>query len=317
MKLNRADIHLISRLSNWSRQGVSSALVDQAYPDVHAWKRFLRIAMISLAVAFTTAGIVFFFAYNWLDMHRFIKLAIAETALIATVILPLFLRLKGLFKKIILTGSAVLVGVLFGLFGQIYQTGATAFDFFLAWTIFCSIWVFISNFSLTWLLWLGLVNMSVVLYAQQIAFDWSTIFVCFLLFLLNGCFLFVAKLISNKQPKLQMPDWMANVVIIFAVSISTIGMFIGILDRVKEGIIPLMIVVLLLYGLGLQQGFSRKKIIYPAVIGMSAIIVGATLLSKLKFLDVWIYLCNSLFVLISVAFLIKYLINTQRKWNVE
>ncbi len=317
MKLSRNDIHLISRLSNWSSEGVARTLEEQVYHDALAWKKFLRIAIICLAVGFTTAGLIFFFAYNWAGMHRFLKLALAEAVLMATIIVPLFLRLKGLFKKIILTGGAVLVGVLFGLFGQIYQTGATAFDFFFGWTLFISIWVFISNFSLTWMLWLGLVNMSLILYANQLAFHWPTLFVFLLLFLVDTGFLIVAQFLSIKNQKLQMPAFMLNTILLLTASISTIGIFIGIYDKVKDDFVPLIMAVIVMYSLGLQQAFSRKKVIYLAVIAMSLIVISATLISKIKLFDEWMYLCNSLFVVISVGFLIKYLMNTQKKWNVE
>ncbi|ULT43759.1 DUF2157 domain-containing protein [Niabella defluvii] len=89
-------------------------------------------------------------------------------------------------RSIILTGAAALVGVLFAVFGQVYQTGANAYDFFLAWVIFISLWVWVSNFAALWLLYLLLVNTTIVLYAEQVAQNWQGIFVLTLLFVVDA-----------------------------------------------------------------------------------------------------------------------------------
>ena len=111
-----------------------------------AWQKFFRLFFISLGVGFTVSGIVFFFAYNWADLNKFIKIGLIEALIITTISLVLFLRININTRNIILTGASVLVGVLFAVFGQIYQTGANAYDFFLVWTIFVTLWV-VGNYS--------------------------------------------------------------------------------------------------------------------------------------------------------------------------
>jgi uncharacterized membrane protein len=143
---DREDIHIISRNSNWSAPGVHKALKEQVFNNQSAWQQFLKLLFISLGIGFTTAGIVFFFAYNWDNLHKFVKIGLIEGLVVAIMLIIVFSRLSTLVKNILLTGASVLIGVLMAVFGQVYQTGANAYDLFLSWTLAISIWVVIVNF---------------------------------------------------------------------------------------------------------------------------------------------------------------------------
>jgi uncharacterized membrane protein len=138
-------------------------LKEQVYNDKDAWSKFLRLFLISLGVGFTTAGIIFFFAYNWADLHKFIKIGLVEGVVIATALAAVYSRIPSDIRNILLTGASILVGVLYAVFGQIYQTGANAYDLFLGWTLFITLWVLISNFAPLWLVFIILINTTVLL----------------------------------------------------------------------------------------------------------------------------------------------------------
>ena len=143
-KIEREDIQIITRHSNWSEKSIDNILKKDIYSDKQSWHKFLRLFFISLGVGFTTAGIIFFFAYNWADLHKFIKIGLIEGLIISLTLVILFSKISLDIKNILFTGTSILVGVLFAVFGQIYQTGANAYDFFLGWTMFITIWVFVS-----------------------------------------------------------------------------------------------------------------------------------------------------------------------------
>mgnify|MGYP002247720917 CR=1 FL=1 len=111
----------------------SSPLSRQAlYADKKQWNQFLSSFFIwQWALGFTVAGIIFFFAYNWEELPKFAKLGIVEVLLVASVLLATFTHWNKLVKQILLTGATFLIGTLFAVFGQIYQTGADAYDLFL------------------------------------------------------------------------------------------------------------------------------------------------------------------------------------------
>ena len=150
----------------------SSLLFRQPmYADKKQWKQFLSIFLLAAGVGFTVAGIIFFFAYNWEDLPKFAKLGIVQTLLVASVLLTVFTRWNILIKQIILTGATFLMGTLFAVFGQIYQTGADAYDLFLGWTLFTILWAFAIRFTPLWLTFIGLLCTTIWLYAMQIVPD--------------------------------------------------------------------------------------------------------------------------------------------------
>ena len=59
----------------------------------------------------------------------------------------------------------------FAVFGQIYQTGADAYDLFLGWTLFTILWAFAIRFTPLWLTFIGLLCTTIWLYAMQIVPD--------------------------------------------------------------------------------------------------------------------------------------------------
>jgi len=104
-------------------------LQSDVYSSALAWKKFLRILLIVFAIGFTTAGIIFFFAFNWNGLHRFAKLGLVEFVLTAVLLLAIWIK-NSLVKNILLLAASLIVGALFAVFGQAYPTSATAFDFF-------------------------------------------------------------------------------------------------------------------------------------------------------------------------------------------
>jgi len=312
-KIEREDIQIITRNSNWSEKSIDNILKKNIYSDKESWQKFLRLFFISLGVGFTTAGIIFFFAYNWADLHKFIKIGLIEGLIIISTLVILFSKINLDIKNILLTGTSILVGVLFAVFGQIYQTGANAYDFFLGWTIFVTIWVFVSNYAPLWLLFITLINTTLILYSQQVAQDWSEVFVFTLLFILNILFL-TAFLYGKKINKeIKVPIWFSNLIALVSVSFGTIGIVFGIFDKNQTSFFVLIIITSILYGVGIKYGLKLKSGFYLSIIPFSIIIIISAFLIKLSD-DAGMFFFISLFVIGSVTLVIKNLIDLQKKW---
>lgn len=316
MKIQREDIHIISRHSNLTEQGIERVLKENVYNDKEMWKKFLRLFFITLGIGFTTAGIIFFFAYNWADLHKFAKLGLTEALIIATTIIVLLPKIKSSTRNIILTGSSFLVGVLFAVFGQIYQTGANAYDFFLAWTVFITLWVIISNFAPLWLLYIVLINTTFILYSQQVANDWPEILVISLLFLFNTAILIASTLLTQYKKIENIPKWFTYILAIGSVTFATIGMVYGILDNYHPIFPFLFAIVLLVFTLGIWHGLQSKSAIYLSIIPLSIIIIISALLVRISE-NGGMFFIISLFIIVSVTLVIMNLINLQKKWNNE
>jgi uncharacterized membrane protein len=314
--VNREDIQLISRHSNWTEADVDKLLKDTIYPDAAAWKKFLRILFISLGVCFSVAGILFFFAYNWDDLHKFAKLGLIEGLIVLITLIVLLTKINSTIKNIILTGAAVLIGVLFAVFGQIYQTEANTYDLFLGWTLFIALWVIVSDFAPLWLIFLSLINTTFVLYSQQVARDWPELLVFTGMVLLNAAFLLVSTWIAKRKTGNQVPAWFLNTVALVVVSNATVGISIGILDEYHPVFIILIILTALLYIAGIKFGLHEKRIFYLAIIPFSLIIIISVILLK-DAEGESMFFVTSLFIIASVTILIKNLVDTQKKWANE
>ncbi len=312
-KIERDDIHIISRHSNWPEGSIDKILKKEIYSNKESWQKFLRLFFVSLGVGFTTAGIIFFFAYNWAEFNKFIKLGLIEGLIITTTLIVLLSKLSLDIKKIVLTGTSVLVGVLFAVFGQIYQTGANAYDFFLGWTMFIAIWVAVSNFAPLWLVFITLVNTSLILYSQQVARDWSEVFVFTLLFIINVLFLTVSLVGKKVNEKIKAPIWFSNILSLASVSFGTIGIVAGIFDRKETPFFVLLILTSILYALGIRYGLKVKSGFYLSIIPLSVIFIISAALMKVSE-DAGMFFFISLFVVGSVTLVVKNLIHLQRKW---
>jgi len=284
------------------------------YPDSKSWKKFLNLLFISLGVGFSVSGIIFFFAYNWADLHKFAKLGLIEGLIIMLVSLILFSKLNRNVKNIVLTGTAVLVGVLIAVFGQIYQTGANAYDFFLGWTLFIVLWVVVSNYAPLWLVFLTLVNTTFILYSQQVASQWSDVFVFGCLFIFNATVLVIVHLIMKLRKNIRIPSWFTSSIGLAAIAFSTIGIVIGIFDKYQPWFLMLIFITSLLYAAGLIFSIKQKNGFYLSVIPLSIIIIISALFIKISD-DAAMYFAISLFIIVSVTLLIKGLLVIQKKWN--
>lgn len=312
-KIERGDIQIITRHSNWSEKSIDNILKKNIYSDKESWHKFLRLFFISLGVGFTTAGIIFFFAYNWADLHKFIKIGLIEGLIIISTLVILFSKISLDIKNILLTGTSILVGVLFAVFGQIYQTGANAYDFFLGWTMFITIWVFVSNYAPLWLVFITLINTTLILYSQQVAHDWSEVFVFTLLFIINILFLTTSLFGKKINGEIKVPIWFSNLIALASVSFGTIGIVFGIFDENQTSFFVLIIITSILYGIGIKYGLKLKSGFYLSIIPFSIIIIISAFLIKLSD-DAGMFFFISLFVIGSVTLVIKNLIDLQKKW---
>ncbi|MEO8935134.1 MAG: DUF2157 domain-containing protein [Xanthomarina sp.] len=312
-KLEREDIQIISRHSTWSKKQVAQILKEDIYNNKESWNKFLRLFFMSLGIGFTTAGIIFFFAYNWADLHKFIKLGLIEGLIIIVTAIILFSKLNSDVKNILLVGNAILVGVLFAVFGQIYQTGANAYDFFLGWALFISLWVAVSNFAPLWLLFIVLINTTFILYWQQVAMGWSEVFVFTILFLINSGLLITSFLLKKLIKDIEIPIWFSNILALAAVSYTTIGVIFGIFNPIEIPFYLLLLITVLLYGLGIKYALKYKNSFYIALISFSIIVIISAYLLNFSH-DASMVFFISLFVIGSVTFIIKNLIDLQKKW---
>jgi uncharacterized membrane protein len=135
--------------------------------DTAFWTQWSLRALLGFGAGHLLAGIVFFFAYNWADLPDLAKFAIVEGALVAAVVATLLLGLDRLHGQVALIAASVLTGVLLAVIGQVYQTGADAYQLFVAWMLLILPWTLTSRSAAQWLLWLVVAGIALALYGEQ------------------------------------------------------------------------------------------------------------------------------------------------------
>jgi hypothetical protein len=163
-----------------ARLGLSGACLERALdlavegPDLAAWRRLLDRTLLLAGVALCLAGVVCFFAFNWHDLHRLAKLGLAAAGVAAAAGIAAWEGLERLTGKAALLGAAVLAGVLFAIHGQVYQTGADAWELFRAWALLILPWVLVGRFAPLWGLWFLIGNLALALWGAE-SFHWAIV----------------------------------------------------------------------------------------------------------------------------------------------
>lgn len=315
-KINRENIQLLSRHSDLNVSELNELLNDHIYNTQKSWTNFLSIFFMSLGIGFSVAGIIFFFAFNWDELHKFVKFFLIEGLIIFSLLYVLFSKANQLIKDIVLTGSSILVGVLFAIFGQVYQTGANAYDFFFGWTISILIWALVANFSALWLVFVTLIHTTVILYSKQVSDDWTEQLLFCILFSINTSFIGIFALIKKYTTWIAPASWLNALLDLFSVTLTTIGICIGIFNKPELPFYILIGLTIIYYTYGIRHSFTTKKTFYLSIIPFSVIFIIAAFLLKQSQHEA-MFFTVSVFIILGISLAIKTILDLQKKWRNE
>lgn len=137
-------------------------------PDGTDWKHFLEKVFLFGGALFLAVGVIFFFAFNWQALPRLAKFSLLQGLLIAAALLARHFTVDTLKGQAALLAAMLLCGALLAYFGQTYQTGADPYQLFVTWSVLIFPWVLVSRLNAAWCLWLGLLNLALVLYLGRV-----------------------------------------------------------------------------------------------------------------------------------------------------
>jgi len=291
-------------------------------PNQSSWQKFINYLLLVLGAGFTVSGIFFFFAYNWDNLSHFAKFGLIEIAMIAAIALAQWFGLEQLPGKIALLVAAMLVGALFALFGQIYQTGADAYTLFLNWAILIIGWVIIGDLPLLWLGLLGLVNLTWGFYWSQVLGEqaWPPTLFSTTLILLNGLALAVWEIAQYLG--WQSGRWANRLIATVTLFIATITMmyfifehyaythdrFINYAPFIYMGFITL---ILLSYSLAVRDLFMLTAAAF------SVIVVNTAAVGDRLDIDCLTSLVISFVIIVQAAAAVTILRKIQLHWEVQ
>ncbi|MGO4326970.1 DUF2157 domain-containing protein [Cupriavidus sp. 2TAF22] len=158
-------------LAHWREQGAIAAdgvaaAWSHAEPDAAAWRHWLDRALLALGAALLCAGVIVFFAFNWQDLHKFARFGLLAGALTLLAAFA-FLRPPGdMAGRAALCGAQVVAGVLLAVIGQVYQTGADAWQLFALWALLAVPWALAARAAPHWWLVIVLANVALLRYCS-------------------------------------------------------------------------------------------------------------------------------------------------------
>ena len=135
-------------------------------PNARQWRDYWRHMFLLGGALFFAAGVIFFIAGNWADMHRFCRMALVGCLVAGTGLAAVWCGPDTAPGRVLLLSCGICVGPMLAVFGQTYQTGAELWELFRVWTIVLAVLAVAGRqpalWFVTWLsgnvfvmLWLG------------------------------------------------------------------------------------------------------------------------------------------------------------------
>ncbi|MFK5971056.1 MAG: DUF2157 domain-containing protein [Candidatus Marithrix sp.] len=294
-------------------------------PDNQAWRQFLDDMFLLLGITLLSVGIVFFFAYNWSDMEKFAKFGLLEAGILAMALFASIRGLEHLSSQAAILGTSILLGALLAVYGQTYQTGADVFELFLVWAILILPWVLVSRFASLWLLWLVLLNLSLVLFWKQVVISThneTPVKLFLLLFLLNGIALIILEF-NNKLEWLQ-GKWLGIILFITTLTILIIPTLITITDfdiiwqkNQLFGLATALYILTTAFSLWYYR-YQRHDLLLLAICLLGILITFTTWVGvSLPLDEVILFLLLAVIVIGQATLATKWLLKVQKIWQQE
>ncbi len=197
---------------NLINQETREYALDLLYPR-SKWGLWASYFLSIIGSALILVGIIYFFAFNWSKVPIMAKFALVESTILICLACAFWRGIDRLSGKLFLLSASVLVGVFLAVFGQIYQTGADAYQLFMGWAALIFGWVLLSQFAALWIIWLTIMNLFICLYWDQAVFPshQSEAFIFSILGVFNASFLVLREFLLYKKPSSMNWDWLGAV----------------------------------------------------------------------------------------------------------
>ena len=220
------------QIFDWAASGAIPAdklaqalALTQSTPNTATGLTFLSRVVLAFAVALLCSGVIFFFAYNWDALSRYHKFAIAQGALLLSLLPLLRFHLQHAVAQAAVFAASLLVGALLALIGQTYQSGADTYQLFALWALLITPWVLITRMPALWLLLLILLNVALALLLSDfIQQPWLAEVnnISLLLFALNAAAAGAWLFITRHRPASGLLNWAGRSINLYSLLLITL-----------------------------------------------------------------------------------------------
>lgn len=322
-KINKDELYLLKECSSISDTQLQKLLEEHSYAKMGEWKKFVSYFILALGAGLALSGVVFFFAYNWAEMSSFTKFGIIILLLIASIGVSVLKGVSSLTGKVALVGGSVLIGVLFAVFGQVYQTGANAYDLFLMWVFAISLWTFVSKFSPQWFLYAVLANTTLSLYFMQAVKESNAFYVLLSVLVLNLLLLVIPYIVGKFQDFKPATYYKAIMTFVcYVVGVAGIGFVIftnhhSYSKSELAGMLPLLFITIGGIIVGYLQSEKRKDLLLYSYTLLAVVSIGFMAVLRLLEFGMGALLFYAMYVVGTTVGMIKLITHKQKTWKDE
>lgn len=322
-KIAKSDWYALHQSSNIDDDRLSSLIEEHSYSNQSDWKKFLEYFILAIGSGLFLSGVIFFFAFNWNEIPRFGKFGMILLLLLVTVVLSVLTSVKEFVRKIALLSSSIVVGVLFAVFGQEYQTGANAYDLFLMWCIVIIPWTMVSKFTVQWLLFAVLTNTTLTLFYQQVVFKINP-FYTIISYLVLNTLLFLLPYAIGKYQSFRPEKYYSNLMIFVCNSLAVGSLGVAIFttrsnysDGELSGLFVLFLLSIAWIGISFYISLKKKNILTFSYFVLAIAIIVFMVLIRCCDFSGGALLLYTLYVIGGTFGIIKLISNQQKEWNYE
>jgi uncharacterized membrane protein len=317
--MNRNDLHLLGGNSDLNVKDCQKLLEKEVYSQPKEWRKFIRFTLLCFGIGFLLSGIIFFFAYNWDDIDKISKIIITQSLVPIGILIYLrYTNKNKLLGDLGAISATIMVGVSYAVYGQIYQTGANDFDFFMNWSLTVFVWVVLTNINALWLIYLSLLNITLITYHQQYMIQWTLADLYGLLFILNTSSLILFTLLAKKTTFFHSPDWFITPIALASIFFSTTGISSAIHSNDHHFYTPFLIATTIIYALGIYVGYASKRLLYLGSIYFSLLIIFCSFILDFSSApEESLLLFLSFIVVAAITVIVMHFLKLQKKWNNE
>lgn len=140
-------------------------LLRRLTPGFNIKRWFAAVTGLLGAVLFL-CGVVFFFAYNWADMGKFLRLTLPLLGLLGCAGMAFYKKIQTPAGQVFGFGAALFIGVFMAVYGQTYQTGAFVYELFFNWALLMLPLALVAKNRWLWLMWMTVVNIYAAAYLE-------------------------------------------------------------------------------------------------------------------------------------------------------
>lgn len=243
------------------------------------WGVWIERLLATCGATLVLSGLIYFFAFNWRAIPDFAKLGGLEVLMAGCVALACWRGLQRLSGQLLLLAGFVLLGIFMAVYGQIYQTGADAWQLFFNWALLGLVWVIVSRFAALWALWIVVADLALVLWWQQgINVLWSNrLYIYALVAALNGSLLLLGEYYAQRGlPWLQKP-WPRLLLLASVAGAMVPPSLAWIFDSNPNNAESLMMGLSVLVHIGL---FAAYRYVLKNILGVACVVLSASIVAE-------------------------------------